>query len=399
MTTTVLATMAAAGGLWTMLTTILLHALFVKRVYRSSGSSSDRKMAVEVIGALNQIPCAFKLGVEVWNQHMVPTMLVSRVAVAVCSVEMTGLYGDKNVVIEVYRPRLGSIGGKPLVPDRPPPPCEDSDTIQVLERSSNRDDDDGVNETTERVVPLMGLGEEVMRNAEAVASCIVEDYRRGLGSARVYVLHGRPGCGKSSTVRMVTQKVSGVLYPTFDPTTSAVSVKSIMSMWSSAETPVVIGYEEFDVTFRHIAMGTLTKPSVMLPDALNKASWNAMLDCIKRKKHVIFIMVTNKSFDEIRALTCGDASLLRLGRVDSHFVWPCDGNSPTKLMPYQNETAKTAKTTAETADTAETAKTAETAELTLTSSDTSSVVDDSCRSFDTGRKRHHLVRKGKPAWR
>lgn len=84
-----------------------------------------------------------------------------------------------------------------------------------------------------------------------------------------------------------------------------------------------MAYEEFDISFEKIVAGNVTeKHSGIIQDANDKASWTALLDYIKRKQNIIFVMVTNKTYDEIQKITNGDESFLRYGRIDAHFVWP-----------------------------------------------------------------------------
>jgi hypothetical protein len=331
-------------------TWVFTNLFFVKRVYQSAGMSTDKKTAEEVIHALNQIPNAFRLGVEVWHHHMVPALLISREVIAFSKIETAGFHCEKHVSITVYRPRFGKIAGMPLVPDKEPPPLptKNKGIIRVLEKSSNRDNDEDLTESIERAVPLRGIDHLILSKATSVAEQIFKEFREGHGSARVYVLHGPPGCGKTTTARLLTQMLRGILYPSYDPT-SVVSYRSIVNVWAKSDSPIVIAYDEFDVTFEKIASGELVKPRDYDPDALNKVSWNRTLDRFNSKVNAIMLLITNKSLEEIQAIcnkTC--KSLLRQGRVEAHFVWPeGPGQDPIKI-PAWVYTTTTATTSEET---------------------------------------------------
>ena len=55
----------------------------------------------------------------------------------------------------------------------------------------------------------------------------------------------------------------------------------------------------------------------LLRDAIDKASWNMLLDTIQRKAGVLLLLTTNVARKDLVGRVCnGDESLLRAGRVD-----------------------------------------------------------------------------------
>lgn len=311
---------------------MLENALFIKRVYRSS---SSHKTTMEAIDALNKLPGAVKFGMEIWQSRMVPAVLIRHDIFAISTVQNEGIHGDAGVTIAVYCSRhWGACRGKPIIPDNNGPKLgTGAKTIEVIEKCSNKNDDTTLVSTTELTLPLCGIDGTILLNSRGVADIITDHYRSGLGSARVYIIHGNPGCGKSTMLRILAENIDGVLFPCYNPTNPSFCFRAIINDYASESKPLIIAYEEFDVSFKHIVAETVSHYDGMTPDAVDKASWNTMLDTIKRKTNVILVMITNKTYDNIVAMCRNDMSLIRYGRIDSHFVWPVDGKSPIRLDP------------------------------------------------------------------
>jgi energy-coupling factor transporter ATP-binding protein EcfA2 len=246
---------------------------------------------------------------------------------------MVGMHADTCVTFTVYRWNWGSVKGNPIVPDNIQPNVNHKDTIHILEANGNRADDMYLKRMVELTLPTIGIDTKILKTSTLVADAIVKDYFDGNKAAKCYILHGRPGCGKTTTLRLITKLVSGTLFADYNPT-GVHAIRTIINQWDS---DVVIAYDEFDVSFQHIVAGRhgTDEYSGIIPDAKDKASWNSLLDYIKRKQHVIFVMVTNKTFEEIQDMTNGDNSFLRYGRVDSHFVWP-DGDDEVRKIDKKN---------------------------------------------------------------
>jgi hypothetical protein len=179
-----------------------------------------------------------------------------------------------------------------------------------------------------RLVP-----DSVVAHATHVARAIKEECMAANCDNMVFVLHGPPGCGKSITLRVLAQHLSDAyLYADCDPTSPAGSLVNVI-MHNSTTT--IVGYEEFDVSFKKIvddkvSTGRSAEYFTKI-DVVDKASWNRMIDKFKRRTKSILVMTTNLGIDDMLPLCNGDTSLLRRGRVDAHFVWNEEG--PPKRVP------------------------------------------------------------------
>jgi len=302
------------------------HLFYSKRIYRSN-SCSERTIS-DLIDAIYSIK-GIRLGMEVFRSHSIPLFLMNWETIVITQIEAVGMHGtDTCLTFTVYRWNWGCVQGKPIVPDHIQPNLTQKDTIHVLETNGNREADMYLKKMVELTLPLVGIDSQIIKVSKSVADAIVEDYNASSKAAKVYVLHGKPGCGKTTTLRLITKLVSGTLFADYNPT-GVHAIRTIINQW---ESEMVIAYDEFDVSFEHIVCGKVTDKYLgLIPDAKDKASWNSLLDYIKRKQHVIFVMVTNKTFEEIQEMCNGDDSFLRYGRVDAHFIWP-DGDDEVKKI-------------------------------------------------------------------
>ena len=305
---------------------VVRHFLYSKRVYRSNSTSES--MIDNLVTALYSIK-GIRLGTEVFRSQNIPLFLISWETIVVVQVETIGMQGNMCATFTVYRWNWGAVKGQPIIPDNIQRTVQ-ADTINILESSGNRAEDMYLKRMTELTLPPNGIDSRILCKSQSVAQAIVDDYNAGGNAAKVFILHGKPGCGKSTTLRLITKLVNGTLFADYNPT-GVHTVRTIIS--DGDDSQMVIGYEEFDVSFKKIVAGNVSiQYDRLIPDAKDKASWTSLLDYLKRKQHVIFVMVTNKSLEDIEEMTCGDESFLRYGRVDAHFVWPeGDDEAPKKI--------------------------------------------------------------------
>jgi energy-coupling factor transporter ATP-binding protein EcfA2 len=275
-------------------------------------------MICNLVDAIYSIK-GIRLGMEVFRSHSIPLFVLSWETIVTTQIEIMGLHGETCVTFTVYRWNWGFVKGLPIIPDHSQLNSIEKNTIHILETNGNKTNDMYLKRMVELTLPTIGIDNVILKSSNSVADAIVKDYISGNNAAKVYVLHGRPGCGKSTTLRLITKQLSGTLFADYNPT-GVHAISTIINQWDS---DIIIAYDEFDVSFERIVLGNVNdKYSGIIPDAKDKASWNSLLDYIKRKQRVIFVMITNKTFEEIQEITNGDDSFLRYGRVDSHFVWP-----------------------------------------------------------------------------
>lgn len=182
----------------------------------------------------------------------------------------------------------------------------------------------------------------VMRNSSAsVGSCVwvvnketvcpdaviprlvVEEARRIAGSVRRgdrIILSGPPGCGKSTTARLVAEALGAILVPDVDPSRPGYSTMSVLCN-TKEDTHIVLSMDEIDVCLRRCAQTPAlarqeARSDSVRPDAYDKTSWNAMMDLFQFIPRVTVVMSTNLTFKELDAVVGAENnSMLRDGRV------------------------------------------------------------------------------------
>ena len=191
--------------------------------------------------------------------------------------------------------------------------------IKVLECCSNDVRDVGNLSTFKEIALDDAMPAEARECAKTAATEIADAYKQGNGKACVFVLHGSPGVGKSSTAREVTRLLNGILYSAYDPTRCGECLWGIISNYAMDSAPMVIAFEEFDIALSAVVNQTVQETDDLRRDATDKRSWNGLLDRLKRKTNVVMIMTTNRMRSDLVSDVCnGDESYIRPGRVDRH---------------------------------------------------------------------------------
>ena len=132
----------------------------------------------------------------------------------------------------------------------------------------------------------------------------------------VVYLHGPPGSGKSMLALLVAKALNGNYCNTFKPWEPGDTLSNLYSsVEPSAEKPLIITFDEFDIPLSAIHSGSIESHKHIPIFVKNKTDWNTFLDEIKRGlyPYVVLVLTSNQPpafFDEL------DPSLLREGRVD-----------------------------------------------------------------------------------
>lgn len=294
------------------LTTLVSNAVFVRRVYRSA---SDYRQTINVLDCLSTMH-ALRLGMELWEGRNVPMLLICRQAFVASEVSILGIRGDASVTITIWRFRWAA----PVLDDPPPKQPPTGEIIVVLQRQSNKDDEsDHLSSVVEKVYPAE-LPRHVVDEASVVARLMADKFTARKGDAIVFVLHGAPGTGKSTALRMLARELNAQLYADYNPTTAADNLRALTSDYTSNDEVLVVGYEECDVSMEKIKFRDVREPEGYRLDANDKASWNALFDMVKRRSNVVMVLTTNKTREQLLALCDEHGSMLRKGRIDGHFT-------------------------------------------------------------------------------
>lgn len=296
---------------------LLLNVVFVRRVYKSA---ADFRQTMDVLDALSQLPRTLRICEQRMQGRNVAKVLICSRAFVTCEMSLVGLHGDAAVEVTIWR--FPWAYRDPVVPDPAPIPTPTGKCIKVLQRSSNRTEDSGhMSSVVESVHPIHGIPQEILEGADSAATAMFEAFRANGCASTVFVLHGKAGSGKSTAVRMLAHKVGAILYADYNPTQPSDNLRMLMSDYVSESQTLVIAYEECDVSLEHIKNKEVTAPAGYRLDASDKASWNNLIDTIKRRYNVIMVMTTNRSKEELESLCDEHKSMLRKGRVDAHFIW------------------------------------------------------------------------------
>ena len=305
------------------LPTLLAMAL-TRRVYHSM---ANYKVTSEALDALARIPRALRVGELVIGERTAPCVMLSTQAVAYCHVEFS-MQGDTNTTVTVW-----TTGG-PIVPDPKAPAKRAGMNFHELIHDSNCIEDGGFMRQEMLVAPPGRVPERVWADARTAADAIVGMVRDGSGY--VFMLHGPSGVGKSLTAKMVAHLVDGNYYGGYDPSKLDNCIATMGCRWSEPGRPLVVAYEECDVSLLKIAQGSVPNSDKYVHDARDKASWNSMLDRLHSACNTVLVMTTNVPIHEVRDLcdkTDPSGSMLRPGRVDRHFVWDGRGLLDTPAHP------------------------------------------------------------------
>lgn len=295
---------------------VFRYSIFNVRIYTTDDAIDQ---------VTEKLTSCWRFGNELVQGRMIPLYAIglNPFVIIITNVSMT-MSGERRPVMTVIR----NYSNGPIIPDvntSDKNACP-KDCICVMENGQTW----GL--TFERTVSRL-VPDNVVAHATHVAQTIREEHIAASCDNMVFILHGHPGCGKSITLRVLTQHLSDAyLYADYDPTSPSGSLFKII-----IGSPAIVGYEEFDVSFKKIVDDTVScqLPDYNKIDAADKASWNRVIDKFKRRTKSILVMTTNLGIDDMLPLCKGDTSLLRRGRVDAHFVWNDEG-PPKRLPPIFN---------------------------------------------------------------
>jgi len=148
---------------------------------------------------------------------------------------------------------------------------------------------------------------------------IVDDIcQRFLSKRRgVFFIQGASGVGKSTIGFLVAKRLSGVFCHTFNPTDPGDTLALVAREADpSSERPTIILLEEANMMIRSAHDGTVPRHKNITTCVRDKSTYNTFMDDLIFYKHVLIIMTSNESKEEIDGL---DPCYLRKGRVEEYY--------------------------------------------------------------------------------
>ena len=300
---------------WSRVWLLVLHV----RTYRSSEDIPTVHRLVDTANKDAAEGRAWVFGsTELWHRRQVPRfvfMLRGRLPILIVNAITSHMGYENHIELTTYVVSLR--GSAPVVPE---PEADDTDSpndvITVLEPGSNDMADSYLEEFQQTAIDS-DVPEHAAQAAMAAANAMEEAYIKSNRKAKVFILKGSPGCGKSTAVRALALRLNATLYGLYNPTRTGECIWSLLAKYPSKDAPLLIAFEEFDVPLANLMRGGVTETDKLRRDATDKSSWNNLLDRFKRNKNVVLVMTTNRSDRELLDDVCrGDESLLRPGRVD-----------------------------------------------------------------------------------
>jgi len=291
---------------------------------RTYSNKHNRKQFAELVRLMEGMKTlTFRFGATISDSATVPSLLVSLSRAVVITSEnvMANLYSETQVTTKLHVWRLRC--QPPLIEDRS---CLDRDNVATIKVLRGKRDVVLTHETAvKRCVPPGPLA-----NAQSAATKMATMYRESGGEAKVFILHGTPGSGKSITTRVLTQQLNGVLYPDYNSTYKYDNLILMIEEHASEESPLIVAFEEFDVALTNVMYGHGLDDNC---DTTDKSSWNKLLDAVQLQRHCIVVMTTNRTTDEL-LYGCGrsDKSLLRKGRVDGTIAFEAEYASTAQIL-------------------------------------------------------------------
>jgi len=148
---------------------------------------------------------------------------------------------------------------------------------------------------------------------------IVDDICQRFMSERrgVFFIQGASGVGKSTIGFLVAKRLSGVFCHTFNPTDPGDTLALVAREADpSNERPTIILLEEANMMIRSAHEGTVPRHKNITTCVRDKITYNSFMDDLRFYKHVLIIMTSNESKEDIDLL---DPCYLRKGRVEEYY--------------------------------------------------------------------------------
>jgi hypothetical protein len=304
---------------------IILWILFRYRVWESfiakqtylwfSNEDTTKKMLNKLIRDIENKE-AFELGSRefVYNRY-VPKCIISikHTYIVYTRSNFVGMSSLPNIEIDMYTPRWLTKYINDSIKS-----ISKTSEIFVIENTDLR------YTLSEEIVYSSHINPEIIKTCNKCVSEIHKNLIENDNFSKIYILQGKTGCGKSTTARILTKAINGMLYSEYNPTRQGDSVWVLQNDLAYHEKPFVFVIEEFDIVLTKVVNEVLTEKKKQNVDILDKISWNNFFDKIKKRKNIVMILTTNCSIKQLTSICNGDESFLRKNRIDGVFQFRND---------------------------------------------------------------------------
>ena len=299
--------------------TFIRKCVFVENEYRESTTPCAMRAVVERIC----YDCLVSERRIVHDGCMIPGgYVLCRWFCAIICTKEEGYFRNKIVTINVFRPRWMC-----SIVDDSAACGKDKDVrpgiVKVLRNIGSNPSSPQWSLFSEMACPN-GIDGTVIKNSHAavrrIKNAIVDN------QARV-IISGPPGCGKSTTARILAMELDGAVIADFNPSRPGYSIHEVVKNMQKGVIGVLV-MEEVDVCLRGLDSDKDRKSEIVTSHQVtDKTSWNAMLDMLQFIPNMIVIMTTNLSFPELDAIDrAHQGALLRRGRITQR-ISMCESNN------------------------------------------------------------------------
>eukprot|EP00798_Chlamydomonas_sp_ICE-L_P023200 gene23200-30415_t len=185
---------------------------------------------------------------ELWHRRQVPRFVVlwkGRLPFLIINAITSHMGYNTHIELTAYV--VGLRGSAPVVQE---PEADDKNSqegvITVLEPGSNDVGDSYLEEFPQTAIDS-DVPAQAAQAAMTAAATMEDAYIKSKCKAKVFILKGSPGCGKSMAVRALAMRLNATIYGLYNPTRTGECIWTLLAKYPSKSAPLLIAFEERDV--------------------------------------------------------------------------------------------------------------------------------------------------------
>jgi hypothetical protein len=302
---------------------VMCAAFSTMRVYSSLNSPKQTRIVIAAVVAAGNN--GWTLGTIMHNEGIqVPSFMISLRPFVVAWAETTNVQAITPCV-EMKLTVVQPAWTMPLVNDSVPNKGKPKvNQIDALMRTSPNPSDGNL--TMFRQTAIMPcVPANVQKNVDAVAARIIsnlvmipnDDDNGESFMARTVLICGPPAVGKSSVGRRVADLMDALLYTGYNPTRIGNCMFRVLADYD--DRGIVFMCDEADLAMLAMMSNVAKDSEKNMSDAVDKASWNTLMDNMHYCFNIVLVLTTNLSEQEFKNLFVHydpSGSMYRPGRID-----------------------------------------------------------------------------------